>query len=134
MDSSVSAILFVGAVLIFGGLLFALISILKHAPRALDVEKFRSRWMRIEGTLQRDDPHSYMVCVMEADKLLDMALRERGVSGKTMGERMKQYQGKWSNGNGVWAAHKLRNKLAHETTSRLIMSVRVKHWLLLNKR
>ena len=36
-----------------------------------------------------------------------------------MGERMKQFQGKWSNGNGVWAAHKVRNKIAHETDVRL---------------
>lgn len=115
MDDSVSVILFVSGILIFGGLLFALISVLKRAPRALDVEKFRSRWMRIEGKLQRSDPHTHMICVMEADTLLDQALRERGVIGKTMADRMKQYQGKWTNGNGVWAAHKLRNKLAHET-------------------
>ena len=57
--------------------------------------------------------------MFDADKLLDQALRDRGLSGKTMAERMKQYQGKWSNGNGVWAAHKLRNRLAHETDVRI---------------
>jgi hypothetical protein len=31
-----------------------------------------------------------------------------------MGERMKAYQSKWSNANGVWGAHKLRNQVAHE--------------------
>ena len=71
--------------------------------------------MSIETSLKRDDQNSYTVCIFEADKLLDQALRERGLAGKTMGDRMKQYQGKWTNGNGVWAAHKLRNRLAHET-------------------
>ena len=75
--------------------------------------------MRLESQLQRDNEASYTVCIFEADKLLDQALRERGLNGKTMADRMKQYQGKWTNGNGVWAAHKLRNKLAHESDVRI---------------
>lgn len=115
MDQTLSVLFFFSAILIFGGLLFAVISMAKNSPRTLDVEKYRSRWMAIETKLSRDNEHSYLVCVLEADKLLDQALREKGVSGKTMAERMKQCQGKWTNGNGVWAAHKLRNRLAHET-------------------
>lgn len=119
MDQTLSILFFFSAILIFGGLLFAVISMAKNSPRTLDVEKYRSRWMAIETKLSRDNEHSYLVCVLEADKLLDQALREKGVSGKTMAERMKQCQGKWTNGNGVWAAHKLRNRLAHETDIRI---------------
>ena len=86
----------------------------KNSPRVLDQDKYRSKWMSIETRLKRDDENSHTVCIYDADKLLDQALRDRGLSGKTMAERMKQCQGKWTNGNGVWAAHKLRNKLAHE--------------------
>lgn len=119
MDATVSAILFVSAVLIFGGLLFAVISFTKNSPRALDRDKYRSKWMTIETKLSRDSADSHVLCVLEADKLLDQALRDRGMAGNTMGERMKQHQGGWTNGNGVWAAHKLRNKLAHETDVRI---------------
>lgn len=119
MDQSVALLLFFAAILIFGGLLFALISFTKQSSRALDQTKFRSRWMSIEAQLQRDNLSTCMVCILEADKLLDLALRDRGTRGKTMAERMKQWQGKWTNGNGVWAAHKLRNKLAHETDVRV---------------
>ena len=115
MDQTVSMIFFFAAILIFGGLLFVFISLTRRSPRQLDVDRYRSRWMSIETSLKRDDQNSYTVCIFEADKLLDQALRERGLAGKTMGDRMKQYQGKWTNGNGVWAAHKLRNRLAHET-------------------
>lgn len=115
MDQSLSMLFFFSAILIVGGLLFVFVSLSRNNPRALDVDKFRSRWMSIETKLKRDDKNSYVVCVMEADKLLDQALREKGLAGKTMAERMKQCQGKWTNGNGVWAAHKLRNRLAHET-------------------
>lgn len=115
MDSTLSILFFFSAVFIFGGLLFVIISMTKRGPRALDQDKYRSRWMTIEATLKRDETNSYTVCILEADKLLDQALRDRGLEGKTMGERMKQCQGKWTNGNGVWAAHKLRNRIAHET-------------------
>ena len=103
------------AILIFGGVLFAVISFTRHSPRALDVDKYRSQWLSIETRLSRSDAASFTLCVIDADKLLDKALRERGFSGNTMADRMKKCQGKWSNGNGVWAAHKLRNRLVHET-------------------
>lgn len=119
MDQTLTIIFFFSAILIFGGLLFVFISLAKNSPRMLDQDKYRSRWMAIESRLKRDDENSYTVCIFEADKLLDQALRDRGFSGKTMAERMKQCQGKWTNGNGVWAAHKLRNKLAHETDVRV---------------
>lgn len=119
MDQTLSILFFFSAILIFGGLLFAVISLAKNSPRTLDQDKYRSRWLSIETRLKRDEETSYTVCIFDADKLLDQALRERGLSGKTMADRMKQYQGKWTNGNGVWAAHKLRNKLAHETDARV---------------
>lgn len=119
MDQTTSIIFFFSAILIFGGLLFVIISMAKNSPRTLDQDKYRSRWMEIEASLKRDDTNSHTVCVFDADKLLDQALRERGIAGKTMGDRMRQCQGKWTNGNGVWAAHKLRNRLAHETDVRL---------------
>lgn len=115
MDETLSIIFFFSAILIFAGLLFTIISLTRRSPRAMDVDKYRSRWLSIETRLKRDDENSYVVCIMEADKLLDQALRDRGLAGNTMAERMKQCQGKWTNGNGVWAAHKLRNRLAHET-------------------
>ncbi|MGV9001694.1 MAG: hypothetical protein ACOH18_01925 [Candidatus Saccharimonadaceae bacterium] len=119
MDQTLSILFFFSAILIFGGLLFVVVSLAKNSPRTLDQDKYRSRWMSIESRLKRDDANTHILCVMDADKLLDQALRERGLSGKTMAERMKQYQGKWTNGNGIWAAHKLRNKLAHEDDARV---------------
>ena len=90
MDQTLSIIFFFSAILIFGGLLFVFISLAKNSPRTLDQDKYRSRWMGIETRLKRDDENSYTVCIFEADKLLDQALRDRGLSGKTMADRMKQ--------------------------------------------
>lgn len=115
MDQVTTTILFLAGVLIFGGILFAVISFSRHTPRQLKKDYYRSQWLTIEAQLQRDQPHGYTVCLLNADKLLDKALKERSISGNTMGERMKSYQAKWTNAQNVWDAHKIRNKIAHET-------------------
>jgi len=109
--------------LVVAGLLGAMVLVAVVARgrthSALNVEKYRSAWLAIEQQLKRDDESSHVLCVLNADKLLDKALRECGHKGQTMGERMKSAKDVWSNANGVWSAHKLRNQLAHETDARL---------------
>lgn len=117
MDSSV--IFFTAAVLIVGGLLFAVITMTKRGVGHLDVDKYRLRWLKIEQQLSRDDAASHRLCVLEADKLVDLALREKGARGQTMGERMKNMKDIWSDRNGIWMAHKLRNQIAHEHDVRM---------------
>jgi len=114
MDQPIGIILFFSAILIFGGILFVVVTLTKRGPARLDVQKYQKRWLTIEQQLKRDEQHSYPMCVLNADSLLDQALKERGVQGATMGERMKAMQQKWSNANNVWTAHKLRNQIAHE--------------------
>lgn len=114
MDQTLSIIFFIAAVFIAGGLLFVIITIAKRGPVGLDVEKYRSKWLSIEQQLERDNLSACQMCVLNADKLLDQAMIEKGVAGKTMGDRLKQLQTQWTNANNVWSAHKLRNKIAHE--------------------
>lgn len=115
MDQTLSMVFFFAAVLIFGGLLFAIIALTKKGPKQLDIEKYRCRWLEIEQQLKPDNTGSFSLAVLNADKLLGQALLERHISGTTMGERMKTLQTKWSNANAVWSAHKLRNQIAHDT-------------------
>jgi transposase len=118
MDSML--ILFFAVILIVGVALFALITALsKKGKTQLDVTKYRSRWLKIEQQLVRDNPTSYQMAILEADKLLDAALKERRLPGETMGERMKSAQKMWANANNVWTAHKIRNQIAHETDIKL---------------
>jgi hypothetical protein len=58
--------------------------------------------------------------VSEADKLVDYALKQSGVPGDTMGERLKNSRGRFSNIDDIWSAHKLRNALAHEADFDLV--------------
>ncbi|HRQ87118.1 MAG TPA: hypothetical protein PLY16_03325 [Candidatus Saccharibacteria bacterium] len=104
-------ILMLAGILIAGALLYIIISFAKR-PSKLDVEKYRGQWLKIEKAFNKDDANTYSIAVLNADSLLDKALKDKGIAGTTMGERMKQAS--WSNADSVWAAHKLRNKIAHE--------------------
>ena len=42
-------------------------------------------------------------------------MHEIGIPGKTMGDRLKKANDRFSDINAVWRAHKLRNAIAHET-------------------
>lgn len=111
-----SKIVFVlAAILVVAALLFLVILLTKKTPARLDVEKYRIDWLKIEQKLKKDDISSYHLCVLNGDKLVDRALRERGVKGATMGERMKNNKDVWTRRNDIWEAHKLRNRIAHES-------------------
>jgi hypothetical protein len=113
MDQSI--VFFFASIIIVGGLLFAVISLTKKGRTILDQDRYRSKWLSIEQQLKRDQPASYHLAVLNADKLLDQALRERGLRGQTMAERMKTGASMFSRRNDVWTAHKLRNQIAHDT-------------------
>jgi len=106
---------FLIGVLIVAILVVVVMVLTKKGPAPLDVEKYRLRWLGIEKQLTRENSANLSMVVLEADKLLDQALRERGIKGETMGERMKIAKDTWSNANAVWTAHKLRNQIAHES-------------------
>ncbi len=106
-------------ILLIGILLIVVVSLSRRGAASLDVEKYRSQWLTIESQLKRDEPSTYQLSVLNADKLLDKALKERGYKGQTMGERMKAAKTSWSNANVVWSAHKLRNQIAHEHDARV---------------
>ena len=114
MDQSI--VFFLAIILIAGALLFAMVSsIYKKGVKKLDVEHFRTKCLEIEHKLKKDETSSYHLSVLDADKLVDQALKGRGIKGKTMGERMKNSASMFSDRNGIWTAHKLRNTIAHES-------------------
>ena len=115
MDDTISIILFLAAILVFAAILFAVITLTKRGPSNLDVNKYRSKWLSIEQQLKRDETSTYHLCILNADSLLDQAMKDRGIQGAVMADRMKIMKQKWSNADSIWAAHKLRNKIAHES-------------------
>jgi hypothetical protein len=119
MDNSGTILILLISILVIGILLAVVIALTKKSTPQLDVNKYRLKWLEIERQLKRDEPSTCLLAVLNADKLLDQALRERGTKGETMGERMKTIKDTWSNANAVWGAHKLRNHIAHETDAKV---------------
>lgn len=111
MDGTLIAL--VAAAVVVAGILYAIIHFFPQTA-TVDKQKYQSRWLDIEQRLRPGNTESQQMAIMNADKLLDQALKDTGSKGKTMGERMKSRQGVWSNANAVWAAHKLRNQIAHD--------------------
>ncbi len=55
-------------------------------------------------------------CIVRLDAILGQSLKYAGFKGQTVGERLKD-SGKFfqrKNYDGIWKAHKLRNRLVHE--------------------
>lgn len=82
----------------------------KGKPR-VDRAYFQAAWQKIESQ------ENYSMAVMKADALLDEALKAARIKGNTMGERLNNAAGFLRDINSAWAAHKLRNKIAHEPHS-----------------
>lgn len=108
-------IVFLAVIVLLGAGILFLIAHSRGGGKQLDVDRYRTSWMTIEQQLVRGEEASSHLVILNADKLLDQALKQRGFKGETMGERMKAARDTWSNANNVWNAHKLRNRIAHET-------------------
>lgn len=113
MDGSV--VTFIVAILIVAVLIFVSILLTGKRGHHFNVVAYQTKFLEIENKLRQDNPASFTATIIDADKLLDKALIEMGASGKTMGDRLKKIGGRFSNLNGVWRAHKLRNAIAHES-------------------
>lgn len=111
MDSAL--ILLFAIVLVVGVTLFAFITLGKRG-KPLAVDKYRVRWMSIEHSLIKDQPVTYHMAILNADKLVEQALKDRGFAGQTMGERLKSAKAQFTRLDALWTAHKLRNQVAHE--------------------
>ncbi len=71
------------------------------------IAEIQTEWKKL--IRQKDYKHS----ILEADKLLDYALTKMGYKG-SLGGKLKKAPTLFSNINDVWAAHKIRNNIAHK--------------------
>lgn len=119
MDNNPAGIFILVAVLLAAivGVVYLMVTS-KHGSQ-LNVQRYQTKWLQIENSVTRDNAASWQLAIMNADKLLDQALRERRFKGQTMGERMKSAQKVWKNANHLWGAHKIRNQLAHEVNAKI---------------
>lgn len=107
----------IGAI-IFGIASLVLVGALaKKRPYSINKNYFQQHWLELLGRVKT--PEGMILAVIDADKLLDEALRRRHFKGKTTGERLVAAQRLLSDNDAVWFAHKLRNRLVHEPGQKL---------------
>lgn len=115
-DMMNSTVLAVGAGI--GILLLVIIAaVFSKRGRKLNSAYYEKKWKELQGLLK--DKATWPLAIIDADKLLDRALKDRRYKGKTMGERLVAAQRDIKYNDDVWFGHKLRNKLVHENDIKL---------------
>lgn len=98
-------------------ILFALFGLVGKSQPSLEKGPFREAWRDIIEKASNES--TFALAVINADKLLDTALKKRNFKGETMGERLISAKNALSRRQRVWEAHKLRNRLVHEEVAKL---------------
>jgi hypothetical protein len=96
----------------------------RHGVEPMNREQIFTRWATIEA-MAASGGNGLRQAINEADKLFDHILRQQGLSGDTMGDRLKSARPRFTDRavyDGIWRAHKLRNALAHEVGFDLVPS------------
>lgn len=92
-------------------------SFLRRRPKGLKHVYFEKRWAELQ--MLCGSQNTWPLAIINADKLLDEALKKRRLKGKAMGERLVAAQHILTDNDGVWYGHKLRNRLVHEDNVKL---------------
>jgi len=72
-------------------------------------------WREVQRKIQSAHPSDWNLAVIQADAILDDVFKAMGLTGETMGDRLRQLDpSKLRSLNDVWEAHKIRNRIAHD--------------------
>ncbi len=112
----------VGGILLLG-ILFLLN---RRVPRRPKQRYFVAHWKELQAYC--NTKATWPRAIIEADKLLDKALKKRRFGGKSMGERLVSAQRSLSQNDTTWYAHNLKKKITANPAVRLRESD-VKHAL-----
>ncbi len=81
----------------------------RRRRKSLDVEYFTASWKQLQKNCATRK--TWPQAIIEADSLLEEALKQARYKGKTTGERLVAAQHALTSNDTVWAAHKLRNRI-----------------------
>lgn len=74
-----------------------------------------ARWEEIQRHLDSVKETEWKFAIIEADKLVDDALKKAGFVGDSFADRLERVQpGQLAHLNELWDAHRLRNRVAHD--------------------
>lgn len=90
---------------------------LRRRKSPLDQIYFKKEWNELQKLLRNKE--RWDVALMQADNLLDIALKKNKFRGKSMGERLVKAQRQFTDNDSIWFGHKLRNRLESDPDMKL---------------
>lgn len=79
-----------------------------------DTKLFANRFARIVKNAAKSPPQSYVLAIIEADKLVDDALKAMGLEGEHVADRLEKLRVEdHPTLDRLWRAHRVRNELVH---------------------
>ncbi|GIW65243.1 MAG: hypothetical protein KatS3mg093_222 [Candidatus Parcubacteria bacterium] len=112
-------------ILLFG-FIFSFYKALEFRPRiqikpkarqkavSLRKEIYREKWFDITTKFEINTPSARKMALIEADNLINEILKEIGIKGKTMADRLsKIHPESLESLKNLWEAHHIRNDLVH---------------------
>src|SRR6218665_3244456 len=106
----------IAAIIVLLIMIFGVGFLVRRKPKQLDQVYFQERWQTLQKLCK--DKSTWPLAIIDADKLLDDALKRLKYRGKTMGERLVSAQHEIKNNDEVWFAPKLSNRLVHENDTK----------------
>ena len=87
-----------------------------HEDLVPSSELVSAPWQEVRKKIISAYSSDWNLAVIQADSIFDAVLKDMGLVGVTLGDRLKQLDfSKLNSLNDVWEAHKIRNRIAHET-------------------
>jgi hypothetical protein len=90
---------------------------IKLRTKRLDKRYFQKRWVTVQKMCT--NKKMWYQAVIDADELLDEALKQSHFHGKTTGERLVAAQRTLSSNDSVWFGHKLKKHIIDDNYKRL---------------
>ncbi|MFN3693063.1 MAG: hypothetical protein ACK4SL_03140 [Candidatus Paceibacteria bacterium] len=73
-----------------------------------------NRFNDIKNHINSENPNDWKLAIIEADIILDEALKRQGYAGTSLGERLRSISpASMQTLDDAWEAHKIRNEIAH---------------------
>lgn len=115
--SLILGVLFIIVIIKLNGLIGSRSSITKEImpPQPAEGGASNARWAEVLKHINSNREAEWKFAVIEADKLIDETLKTAGFHGESLGERLMAIEsGQLATLDGLWSAHKTRNKIAHD--------------------
>ena len=81
----------------------------------VNLEKLNQNWQDVLNHLNSANESEWKLAIIEADKLIDDLLIQKGYQGESLAERLSMIDKKsMKSFELLWEAHKIRNRIAHK--------------------